>query len=234
MFHTSTLILALFDIELPAIIAIVALVVLAVVFIVIAATAKSKLFDSRSLAYAAVCIALSFVLSYIKLEFAYGGSITLASCIPLILYAYAFGTKRGLLAGFVYALLQFIQAPWAYHVVQVLLDYPLPFMAICMPGLFRKILGDRKLALWLGLIAYYVLRLACHVGSGIYFFNMGWVSQLPFFGSVEASAELGAFTYSFLYNVFYIVPDAVIAAIVLFIMQQTKATERLLNVIEKK
>ena len=66
--------------------------------------------NTKRLVYGALCIALSFALSYVKLfSMPMGGSITLCSMLPLMLYAYRFGTPAGLLAGLAYGLLQLIQ-----------------------------------------------------------------------------------------------------------------------------
>lgn len=51
--------------------------------------------QTKSLAYAGVCVALSFALSYVKFfSLPMGGSVTLASMLPLMLYAYVFGAKK--------------------------------------------------------------------------------------------------------------------------------------------
>ena len=47
-----------------------------------------KKWDTRALTYGAMCIALSFILSYIRLyRMPQGGSITPGSMLPLMLYA---------------------------------------------------------------------------------------------------------------------------------------------------
>ena len=72
--------------------------------------------NAKYVTYAGVCIATSYALSFVKfLQMPQGGSITLASMLPLMLFAYKFGTKKGVLAGFVYGLLQLIQNPVIYH-----------------------------------------------------------------------------------------------------------------------
>ncbi|MBQ2711795.1 MAG: energy-coupled thiamine transporter ThiT [Clostridia bacterium] len=227
--------LGVFDIELPSVIALFALLALIVILFVIASKRKTANLDSRAIVYAAISASLSFVLSYVKLDFAYGGSITFASCLPLLLYAYAFGPVRGLLAGLVYGLLQFIQAPYAYHAIQVILDYPLPFMGIFLGGIFRKMdSGEGFKGLYLALACYIFWRLVCHTGSGIYFYNQGWIAQLPFFDSVEASQNLGAFIYSVCYNAFYLIPDGIVAAVALAVLHKSNWLKRILLVMSEK
>ena len=53
---------------------------------------------TKSIVYAAVTIAASFALSYIRLfELPQGGSVTLASLLPLMIYSYVFGIRKVLL-----------------------------------------------------------------------------------------------------------------------------------------
>ena len=81
--------------ELVSIIAIVAVAMLAIIMLVICLTYKKM--DTRAIVYAAVCLAGSFVLSFIKISpVTYGGSITLASFVPILIYAYVYGPVRGL------------------------------------------------------------------------------------------------------------------------------------------
>ena len=56
---------------------------------------------TRALVYGALCVALSFVLSYIKLfSLPMGGSLTLCSMLPIAAYACVFGPAYGFAAGF--------------------------------------------------------------------------------------------------------------------------------------
>ena len=74
------------------------LVVLAA--IVIGMSVSRKTWNAKSLAFAALSIALSFILSYIKIfRMPNSGSVTLASMLPLMLFAASYGVGPGLLAG---------------------------------------------------------------------------------------------------------------------------------------
>ena len=60
---------------------------------------------SKTLAFGGMCVALSFILSYIKLfEMPQGGSITLVSMLPVILFAFVCGPTAGIIAGLAYGL----------------------------------------------------------------------------------------------------------------------------------
>ena len=90
---------------------------------IIGAIALSILFDknkfefnSKIIARAGISIALSFILSYVALfKMPQGGTVTLASLLPLMLFAYAYGMKRGLVFGLVYGFLQSLQDPFIIH-----------------------------------------------------------------------------------------------------------------------
>ncbi|MDE7106791.1 MAG: energy-coupled thiamine transporter ThiT, partial [Clostridiales bacterium] len=89
---------------------------------------KSKPIDTRTITYAAVCVALSFALSYVRLfKMPMGGSITFASMLPLMLFAFMFGSRKGVAVGAIYGVLQAIQDPWIIHPAQFALDYLVAF-----------------------------------------------------------------------------------------------------------
>ena len=82
----------------------------------------------REIAVAALCIALAFVLSYIRLwKMPNGGSVTAASMLPILLFSYIYGMRKGLLAAIAFGVLQFIQEPVFLNWMQFVLDYLLGF-----------------------------------------------------------------------------------------------------------
>lgn len=141
---------------------------------------KSAQYNTKSLTYAAICVAASFALSYIKFfSMPQGGSVTLASMLPLALYSYMFGTRKGVIAGIVYGLLQFIQSPQPYHMMQILLDYPIAFGAIGLAGIGRrmKFLNGNVIAEFsVGTTIAVLLRYVSHVVSG-YFVFFTWAGD---------------------------------------------------------
>ena len=94
----------------------------------------------------AVMVAVATVLSLIRfIKFPFGGSVTLLSMFPIILYSIRRGVKKGLFASFVYAVLQLLLEigeimTWGLTpgvlVACFLLDYLIPFTLIG--------LGDRS------------------------------------------------------------------------------------------
>ena len=163
--------------------------------------------DVRALTYGALCMAMSFVLSYIKLwSMPLGGSVTLASMLPLLWYSNKFGVKNGLIAGAAYGLLQLIQKPEIYHWVQVLLDYPLAFMMLGLAGSVKN--------LQLGSIIGVAGRWVCHILSGAIFFAE-WVPE----------GWSNAWVYSAAYNGTYLLVDLIICLVLSFIL--AKALDRI-------
>ena len=90
----------------------------------------------RVLTESAIMIALSTVLSILKIaEMPYGGSVTVASALPIIIIAYRYGLKTGLFAGTVHAALQLVlglsalsyATSWQSVVAIIMLDYIVAF-----------------------------------------------------------------------------------------------------------
>lgn len=168
-----------------AAVAAVALVVLLVCLRKRTAEEKpGKRMDVRALVYGALCVSLSFVLSYMKLfSMPMGGSLTLCSMLPIAMYAWAFGPAYGFTAAFAYSLLQVIQGAWIVHPVQFILDYFVAFTCYGLSSLFPKCLP-------LGVGVAGLARYACSVLSGVVFY-------------AEYAAEAGyesALLYSLAYN----------------------------------
>ena len=98
-----------------------------------------KGFDSRTISYAAVCIAMSFALSYLApIHLPYGGSVTIASLLPLMIYSYMFGVRKGVFAGAIYGLLQVIRTRGSCTLHNPF-DYPIAFAGIGLAGMFRGV-----------------------------------------------------------------------------------------------
>ncbi|MFA5449151.1 MAG: energy-coupled thiamine transporter ThiT [Clostridia bacterium] len=131
--------------------------------------------ETQALVYAAVSIALSFALSYFRLfKLPQGGSVTFASLLPLIVFSYKFGIRKGVVAGFIYGILQAIQDPWIVHPLQFLLDYPLAFAGIGLAGIFREVQLFKRSPLLnfiAGGILASIFRYAAHAISGILVFG---------------------------------------------------------------
>lgn len=132
-------------------------------------------FDSRCIALAGITVAISFVLSYVKLwEMPQGGSITFVSLLPIMLFAYIYGPKKGVLVGLIYGIMQAMQDTYIIHPAQFLLDYPIAFAMIGFAGVFKNVAALDKLPqvkFVLGAILAGALRFVAHVLSGVFAFG---------------------------------------------------------------
>lgn len=163
-------------------------------------------FDSKSISYAAICIAMSFALSYLRIvKMPQGGSITIASLVPVMLYAFMFGAKKGVLAGFILGILQAFQDPAILHPAQFILDYPAAFACIGLAGLFANFKPLKKLPqiqFALGGIIAGLARFVMHYMSGIFAFGAFAPEGQP------------VWLYSLIYQSGYVLPDIAIAIVV--------------------
>lgn len=174
-----------------------------------------KPFDSRSLSFAAVCVALSFALSYVRIfKMPMGGSITFASMLPIILYSFMFGTRKGVLAGLVCGILQAVQDPWILHPAQFLLDYPVAFAAVGLAGCIRgfNLFKDKiRVQFVLGALIACGLRFVSHYFSGVFAFGAYGAGYADAYGISLLANE---YFYSFVYQCLYVIPEFIIVTVV--------------------
>lgn len=202
----------------------IALLIVALVLICI----FNKKYTTAEIAYAGVCLAASFALSFIKVSpVQYGGSITLASFVPLLIYAYKFGPVKGTIAGIIFGLFNFISDPFILTPLTFVLDYVLAFASIGLMG-FAPMLGKlpQVAKVSLGTVLVYVARFIFHLVSGfIYFAEDSIWADIP---------ATNMFVYSFVYQCVYLPADCIIAVAVLITLVQTKTFDKLLNIMTKK
>ena len=152
-------------------------------------------------------IALSTVFSLIKLvDMPYGGSVTIASMLPIVIAAYRHGFLWGLGTALTNSLIQLLLginnlsyfSTWQSIVAIILLDYVVAFGVFALSGLFRKIEKRQNLAFLYGILLASVLRYICHVISGA----TVWAGL-----SIPTNAAL---IYSLSYNATYMVPETIV------------------------
>ena len=104
---------------------------------------KKIKFTTKILINVSLMIAFATILNYLKIyHLPQGGAVTLGGMIPLLLISFRYGAGVGLFAGFIFGLINILQDPFILHPVQVLFDYPLPFMAMGLAGFFSEIFGS--------------------------------------------------------------------------------------------
>ena len=169
-----------------------------------------------------VCLALAFVLSRIVLfEMPMGGSVTPASCLPIVVFGMAFGPVWGFAAAFIFSLLQLIGG-WLVTPFQVLLDYTLGYTMLGIAG-FAGIKAAERQAISNPLkrfrsanlvkaviftVLAYAARWFCSVLSGVIFY-------------AEYAAEAGydnAWIYSMVYNGGFLIFDLTICLAALVVL----------------
>ena len=172
-----------------------------------------------SLTESAVLVAFATVLSMIKLwEAPLGGAVTLFSMVPIIVISYRRGIMAGILSGLCYSFIQLILGvsnlsyiPSAFGVIcGALFDYIVPFTILGAAGLVSSLpIASHKLRAALGTLAVCILRFISHFAVGGFIWyeitkNLGWN---------EYVTTVGTWTYSFVYNITYLLPEIVICII---------------------
>jgi len=171
---------------------------------------KIKL-TTHTLINISIMLALAMILSQIRLyHLPQGGSVTLGGLIPILFIAFRYGAGVGTLAGFLFGLLTIIQDPFIVHPVQVLFDYPLPFMAVGLAGFFHE-------KIFIGTILAFAGKFICHFISGVVFF------------AAYAPEGTSPTIYSLVTNATYVVPELLICLAILKILP----VKRLLAAMDK-
>ncbi len=165
---------------------------------------NKTIFTAREISEMAITIALSTVLSFIKIfQMPQGGSITAASMVPLIYLALRNRPKVALTGAIIYGLVQFMIEPFFVHPAQFLLDYPMAFGSLGIATFFKKYP-------FLGTGIGVSLRFICHFLSGFIFFGM------------YAPEGINPLYYSAIYNGSYLIPELVVTAIFIYILSKKK------------
>ena len=90
---------------------------------------KKSFWTAKTMAVGAMCMALSSVLSLIKLwSMPMGGSVTPASMLPLLLFAYCYGVGPGMVLGALYGVMQFLLDGMVYSASELNRSTGLPVL----------------------------------------------------------------------------------------------------------
>ena len=191
----------------------VLLALLVVTGVILGVGTKKTTWNSRRIAMGAMCIAIAFVLSCIRLfRMPQGGSITPASMLPLVLFMVACGPLQGFVVGCAYGLLQLITDPYVIHPVQMLLDYPLASGAMILCCLAVLLPIDKRWELPVAVLL-----------AGIGNYIMAVLSGSIFFA--EYAGEQNAWIYSLTYNISYLGPNVLVCMLVACIPGMTRLVD---------
>ena len=177
------------------------------------ADGKGKL-SVKQLTVSALCLALAFVLSNVKLfKLPMGGSVTVFSMFFITYIGYLYGPRVSLASAFAYGLLQMIVDPYIISVPQLLCDYVLAFTALGLAGFFH----NTKFGMYKGYLVGVFGRFVFAVLSGVVFF-------------ADYTPEgMSPICYSVAYNGSYLAAEAVLTMVVLFIPAVRVALNRIKN-----
>lgn len=178
---------------------------------------NKKKMGARQLVFCAMSIALAFVTSYIRfLPMPFGGSVTLFSMLFIVMTGYWYGPKTGILVGFTYGILQFLQEPYVLSLFQVCCDYLLAFAALGVSGFFSK----SRNGLLKGYILAVLLRGVFHTLGGYLY----WMSYMP-----DNFPQSLAFAYPVIYNYSYLLAEGALTVVLLCLPPVKRAFEQVRN-----
>ena len=189
---------------------------------------------TRMLTEGAIMVALAFILSFLKIvNFPWGGSITILSMLPIVVFSLRYGAKYSFAVSFIYSLLQLAQGividgifAWGLTpmtlIAVIFLDYLLPFTLLGAAGFFSNGKFTTVIA---GTIASVMLRFVCHYLSGVFI----WKTV----GEVLGISTASPYLYSLLYNGAYMIPELIFTGIGAVILFKTPQVRKLLGLTEK-
>ena len=171
-----------------------------------------KFFKARVLAEIVVFAALSTVL-YVFRPFSlpYGGSITLASMVPVVWLSLRRGFYPGILAGAIFGILAlFVDvmllpfSPIATP-IQAIIEYPIAFGVLGIAGIFKRKTVSFCI---LGLGSAVMIKFLFHYFVGVFFW--AYVYEFP--------TEWGQYLWPAIYNGSFLAVEFVISALILAVL----------------
>jgi len=193
---------------------------------------KCEMKNSKLLPYVegAIVIAMGAVLSMITIfKLPWGGSVTLLSMLPIVVYSNRYGIKQGLVVSFVFSLFQLFQGigdglfAWGLTPTMligcIMLDYILAYTVIGLSGMFRQKGEWGRIC---GAIAALLIRFACHFVSGVVIFHS--VGTLW-----DGFSTDNTLLYSLLYNGSYMLPEIAFTCIGAFVFFKAPAVKKIIT-----
>lgn len=200
---------------------------------------------TKKLVTTSMLIAIATILSLI-IVFAlpFGGSITAASMVPIVLIGYLYGVRWGIFSAFAYSLIQMLvgmgtvsafflpgesQMSVPAAIMICFIDYIAAYSCLGLAGIFGKKFKNRTLSIICGTIMACTMRYLLHTISGVIFFG-AWAEW--FFADSTGLSQVAvlkgfckwvmanfsgnglSIVYSLIYNGSYMIPETIITAIV--------------------
>ena len=192
---------------------------------------------TKKIVTSAMLLAVATLLSFTKLfALPFGGEITLACMMPIVLIAYIYGTSIGLLSAFVFSLIQMIsghntiakmfmpgeeQMTVINAVCVCILDYVVAYTSLGLAGIFKGKMKNDISELISGCLFALSMRYITHIISGTIFFGAWaeWFFTQEGFYTIGAKimstfSGLGlSIVYSVFYNGLFMIPEIIITTI---------------------
>ncbi len=164
--------------------------------------------NTLALCEGGIMIALSTVLAMLKLiDMPYGGSVTFAQMLPILIFAYRHGPKFGMGAALTASVIQLLLGlenfsylpltTWYSVLVLALLDYVVAYSVFGVAGFLREKMDYRR-AMTVSAVLASAVRYLCHVVSGF----TAWAAF-----EIPTGAVL---LYSVGYNATYMIPETIV------------------------
>ncbi len=172
---------------------------------------------TKKITTCAVMVALATVLMLISkaipAPWMQGGSITIASMVPIIAASLIIDSKWGILSGLVFSLIQMISGfyppptrTFINFVLVILLDYIIAFGVLGTAGFFYNLMGKKLWAIPVSGTIVTIMRYICHILSGILIWG------------VNAEEGQTVLAFSLTYNGTYMIPEIIITTVVLAVL----------------
>ena len=168
----------------------------------------------------------------------FGGQLTLAGMLPIVLISWRHGVKWGLVSGFAYSLIQMALGAGTVTaafqpgyfgdgvmlgraLLMCALDYVAAYTVLGIGGAFRNALRKPALSLSLGTALALTGRYLVHILSGYILFS-GWAEWFftqdgfPAWGAGlvrDLSPDALGWVYSVVYNGMYMIPELILTVI---------------------
>jgi len=162
--------------------------------------------ETKRLVEIGIFVGIAIVLELIStlipfLHMPQGGSISLGM-LPIFIIAYRYGVKEGVIAGFVFGIINFILSGYAIHWGSIFFDYIFAFSALGIAGIFKKNALSSTPSFILGILLGGFLRYIFHGLSGVIFFS-------------SFAGDFNPWFYSFIvYNLPYMAASIVLTIII--------------------
>ena len=204
---------------------------------------KQKTVNTKRLTESAMLLAVAIVLELTSKMFIpeqpFGGQLTFAAMLPIVLISYRYGMKWGFVTSFTYALLEMaiggktVAAAFqpgyfgdgtmiGNALIMCALDYIVAYTALGLGGIFRNKFEKPGMALMAGSLVALGARYLAHIVSGYVLFA-SWAEWyftqegFPAWGAQLVSAlspQMLGLVYSIVYNGMYMLPEMIFTAIV--------------------